>query len=196
MIVTEGWDPDAPAPNRCPSCDEPDFGASWPPEPARLLLNQAFSLRAEGPEEMEEADEAGGLGLDEVEGQELGAVRAFLVATALDVILEWILKAAANYLPEDSPELARLAEPVHEASLTTEERLDSLEQLSGIRLHTAAAEQEEPELPGWWRELRTRRDRFVHSQDMRAFDDLTEEGLAETARMAVKVLAHVNNSIW
>jgi hypothetical protein len=191
MIVTEGWDPEdpeAPASNRCPNCDEPDFGVSWPPEPAGLLLHQAFSRSAGESDEVEEADEA--------EGQELDAVRALLVATALDVILEWMLRAAANYLPEDSPELARLAEPVHEASLTTEQRLDSLEELVGIRLHKVAAEQEEPEFPGWWRELRTRRDRFLHSQDMRAFDDLTEEGLAETARMAVKVLAHVNNLIW
>jgi hypothetical protein len=176
MMVTEGWDAMAPPPNRCPSCGEPGFGLDWPPEPSRLLLRQAF--------------------LREAEDQEEFAVHAFLVAAALDVALEWILAAAIEYLSTESLDIARLIEPVREAGLSTEQRLDLLEEVADIRLRPVADLREESDFPGRWRDLRERRDHFLHDQEMFAFDGLTQLDLAETARMGVKILAHVNNIIW
>jgi hypothetical protein len=176
MMVTEGWDAMAPPPNRCPHCGESGFGLDWPPEPSRLLLRQAF---------VREADD-----------QDESAVKAFLVTAALDVVLEWILTAAVEYLSTESLDVARLIEPVREPGLLTEQRLDLLVDVADIRLRPVADLLEEPEFPGRWADLRTRRDRFLHAQEMFAFEGLTEADLAETARMAVKVLAHINNMIW
>jgi len=176
MIVTETWDAMAPGPNYCPSCGEPGFGSDWPPEPSSLLLRQAF--------------------LREADDQQEAAVKALLVATALDVMLEWILAAGAEYLSSESVEIARLVERVREADLSSEQRLDMLEHMTDIDLRDVARLRGEPTLPARWRDLRVRRDRFLHEQQQFAFDGLTEADLAETARAAVKVMAHVNNLIW
>jgi len=176
MIVTEGWDATAPPPNRCPSCQESGFGLDWPPEPSRLLLRQAFLQDADDQEEL--------------------AVKAFLVAAAMDVVLEWILGAAVEYLSTESLDVARLIEPVREASLSAEERLDLLEEVTDIRLRGVAELLGEPDFPRKWKDLRERRNRFLHTQEMFAFDGLEEVDLAETARMGVKVLARINNMVW
>jgi hypothetical protein len=68
--------------------------------------------------------------------------------------------------------------------------------VTDIRLRGIAELLEEPDFPGRWKDLRERRDRFLHTQEMFAFDGLEEVDLAETARMGVKVLAHINNMIW
>lgn len=148
----------------------------WPPEPSRLLLRHAL---AREPDDQEEA-----------------AVKALLVATALDVMLEWVLAAAAEYLSSESPEIARLADRVRDADVTAEKRLDLLEDITDISIADVSRFREEPDLPASWRDLRERRDLFLHEQQQFAFDGLTEASLAETARAAVKVLAHVNNLVW
>lgn len=176
MMVTEGWDAQAPAPNPCPNCGESGFGLDWPPEPSRLLLRQAF--------------------LREPSDQEEAAVQALLVAAALDVTLEWILAAGAEYLSSESTEIAHLVDRVRETDLSTEQRLDMLEDMTDIDLREVAGFRDEPDFPARWRDLRERRDLFLHEQQQFAFDGLAQADLAETARAAVKVMAHVNNLVW
>ena len=175
-MVSEGWDALAPAPNPCPNCGESGFGVDWPPEPSRLLLKQAFHREADDQEE--------------------AAVKAFLVAAAADIILDWVLCAAAEYLSTESLEVARLLEVAHEAALSTEQRMNMLKEVTDIRYQDVAEFQGEAEFPARWRDLRERRDSFVHSHQMFAFDSVSESDLFEVARMAVKVFAHVNNMVW
>lgn len=176
MMVSEGWDSLPPSSVPCPHCGEKGFGADWPPQPARLILRQAFQR---------EADEQGEF-----------AVKAFLVAAALDVLLEWVLIAAVDYLSTESAEIADLIHVVDKPSLSTEQRLDLLRKVLDVRYQEVADLLEEPDLPSRWADLREKRDRFVHAQEVFAFDPLSEADLVETARMAVKVLAHINNLIW
>lgn len=218
MMVSEGWEPTSTAASSCPNCGESTFGLEWPPEPAALLLRQAFAPLGDTPAEVgatTEADSTGALPEYEtpqpfgngnafeerkdgrvLKEQEEAAVKAFLVATALDVTLEWILKAEVEAFPSDSLEVARLAEPGNEASLTTQQRLDLLREVGNIQLSDIASEQEEPTFPGWWKELCAKRDDFVHAHSMCAFDGLTGEELLDIARMGVKVLAALNNALW
>jgi hypothetical protein len=176
MMVSKGWDVSAASSDRCPHCRGSGFGADWPPEPSRLLLRQVFHLEAEDEEQF--------------------AVKAFVVAAALDALLNWVLRAAVEYLSTESLDVARYLEVVRAPGLSTEQRLDILKRVTDIRLSQVAELREEPDFPARWKDLRARRDRFLHSQDMFAFDGLTEPDLAETARMAVKVFAHVNNMVW
>jgi hypothetical protein len=176
MMVTEGWDALAPAPNLCPDCGQSGFGVDWPPEPSRLLLKQAFHREPDDQEEF--------------------AVKALLVAAAVDVILEWVLCAAVDYLSTESQEVARLVDKVRQAGFSTEQRMKMLKEVTDIPLSRLAGLHEELEFPPRWRELRQRRDRFLHSQEMFAFDGLKEDDLFGVARAAVKVFAHVNNMVW
>ncbi len=118
------------------------------------------------------------------------------MATALDVVLEWIFKAAMEAFDSDSLELARLVEPGNEAALTTEQRLHLLREVDGIDIIDTARDEDEPRFVGWWNELRAKREDFVHAHSMCAFDDVTEEALLDIARMGVKVLAAANNKLW
>jgi hypothetical protein len=176
MMVSEGWDVSARSSERCPQCHEQGFGADWPPEPARLLLRQAFHREADDQDEF--------------------AVKAFLVAEAVDAILAWVLRAAVDYLSTESLDVARYIDVVGAPGLSTEQRLDILKKVTDIRLSQVAELREEPDFTAAWKDLRARRDRFLHAQDLLAFDGLAETDLAETARMAVKVFAHVNNMVW
>ncbi len=227
-MVSQGWDPASPTHGACPNCDEPSFGLEWPPEPARLLLSQAFSPLGgqcsqeddESPSEAPATDSFGTtprlgtlgeyqspelFGQDAdfdkrkdgrlLEEQEQAAVKAFLVATALDVTLEWVVRAAMQAFPSDSIEAARFAEPGQESALTTDQRLDLLRELAGVKLAEVADVHDEPRFPAWWKELRSRRDSFLHAHSMCAFDGIPEESLLETARQGIKVLAGLNNAV-
>lgn len=212
MMVSEGWNPAHTTAGPCPLCGENDFGVEWPPEPARLLLNQAFAPLGG---QVEEVLDVGAVGQDETAGtfyydaeleerkdlrvleeQEQAAVKAFLVTTALDVVMEWVFKAAAESFDPDSPEFAQLSEPRHEATLTTEQRLDLLRKAGAPDLRDLAKDEDEPRFPGWWKEFRNRQDNFLHRHSMCAFDGVTTEDLLDVARMGVKVLAAFNNALW
>jgi hypothetical protein len=239
MMVSEGWNTLSGAATTCPRCGESAFGVEWPPEPAGLLLRQAFAVRrsAETPPDIppeppqvgtlggfrqldnftelpkgsslgedlsqgllahEQAFEERGDGRDLAaqEEAERAAVQAFLVTTALDVTLEWVFKAAVESLDPDSLEVARLVEPRQESTLTTQERLDLLSEVTGFKLREISETVDEPQFPGWWKELDSKRDRFLHNPDILAFRGITKDELLEFARMGVKVLATLNNSLW
>lgn len=218
MMVSEGWNPTSTAASSCPNCGDSSFGLEWPPEPAGLLLRQAFAPFGSAPAQTDTDTENEPLGVAQeyetpepfgngsafeerkdgraLDEQEQAAVKAFLVATALDVTLEWILEAEIEAFPSDSLEVARLTEPGNEASLTTRQRLDLLREVGNVHLRDIASAQDEPTFPGWWQELGAKRDAFVHAHSMCAFDGITEEDLFEIARMGVKVLAALNNALW
>ena len=176
MVVSESWDALAPDPGPCPSCGERGYGAEWPPEPARLLLRYAF--------------------LREADDQEEAAAQAYLVATALDVMLAWVLRMAVDYLSTDNYDVARLIDRVREPGLSSKERLELLDYVADADLRQVSSFKEVPEFPSRWKDLGERRDRFLHEQQQSAFDGLTEADLAETTRAAVAVMAHVNNMVW
>ena len=131
MMVSEGWDALAPPSAICPHCSESRYGAEWPPDPTRLLLRQAF--------------------LRPTDDREQTAVQALLVATALDALVDWVLRAAVDYLSTESLDIARLVDPVRKPEASAEHRLDTLESVTGLRLKDVAAAQEESELAGRWR---------------------------------------------
>ncbi len=176
MVTSEGWDALVPAPGSCPNCGERGYGAEWPPEPARLLLRHAF--------------------LREADDQEEAAARAYLVATALDVMLAWVLRMAVDYLSTDSHDVARLIDRVREPGLSPKERLELLDYVADADLGQVSRLKEVPDFPSQWKDLRERRDRFLHEQQQSAFEGLTEADLADTARAAVAVMAHINNMVW
>jgi hypothetical protein len=175
MTVTEEWDAMSPSAGPCPSCGARGCGAEWPPEPARLLLREAF--------------------LREADDQDENAAKAFLVATALDVTLAWVLRTAVDYLSTDNYDVSCLIDRVREPGLSTKERLEHLDYVLDADLRQVSGLLEMPEFPGRWKDLRDRCDRFLYEQEASAFDGLSEADLAETARMAVKVMAHINNMV-
>lgn len=205
MMVSEGWDPVRYPSSSCPNCGDSTFGLEWPPEPAGLLLRQALkSSGAEATEGEPEDTDAGYVGpfcddrMDcrDLHPEEQGAIRGLLSATALDVMLEWVFRSAIESFDSDSLEVARLTEPTKERTLTTQERIDLIYKVAGLRLRDVAEREDEPRFVGLWKELQDRRDAFLHAQSITAFADLSEEQLLETINSAVKVLAAYNNALW
>ena len=176
MMVSEGWDVSEPDPRPCPNCRQSGYGFEWPPEPARSLLRQALSRGADRDEDL--------------------AVMGFLVATALDIMLEWILGAAVEYYSTDSRRAARLVDRVHDPFLSTEQRLDMLRSVTDVRYEDVAELVDAEEFPERWRELREARDRLLHSFETLAFQEISEPGIHHITAMAMKVFARLNNLVW
>ena len=176
MTVSERWDVSRPEQNPCPGCGQSGFGVKWPPEPVRLLLEKALHRDADDEEDL--------------------VVIGLLVATALDIMVTWLLDVALGYYSTDSRRAARLVDRVRDPDLTTEQRLDMLRDVADLDFKRVATTVGAQELPARWRELREARDRFALSFQTHAFQSISQSDLHQMAGLALKVFTRLNSMIW